>query len=149
MDLTRLRVLRQTYYTKDAFRTEAIKLFVQTSQCIFAHGSKAFTSPDPSATSSLIFCIAFDQSTNAGDAHSLLESRLFSSTDWFDSTQIVDLGIGKRARGVVGLGVVSKFVIAALRADLTEGGGEGSGGDPMHLYGEQGLNGLRNSWFLG
>lgn len=51
---------------------------------------------------------------------------------------MVDLGIGKRARGLVGLGVVSKFVVAALKADLVEGGGGsgGAGGDPMHLYGE-------------
>jgi len=52
---------------------------------------------------------------------------------------VVDLGIGKRARGLVGLGVVSKFVVAALKADLVEGGGGsggGAGGDPMHLFGE-------------
>ena len=105
---------------------------------MFAHQSKEFVSPDPATTASLIYCIAFDQSTKAGDTKSLLESRLYSSSNWFESSQIVDLGIGKRARGVVGLGVVSKFVVAALKADLVEGGGSGggAGGDPMHLYGQ-------------
>ncbi|KAL7415743.1 hypothetical protein BDY24DRAFT_337902 [Mrakia frigida] len=127
----------ETYATKDAFRTPSFLLLSQTNQCLFAHGSKDFVSPSPSETSSLIFCIAFDQSTKAGDAHSLLESRLYSSKDWFEKDNtVVDLGIGKRARGLVGLGVVSKFVVAALKADLVEGGGGsgGAGGDPMHLY---------------
>jgi len=90
----------QTYATKDAFRTPSFLLLSQTSQCLFAHGSKDFVSPSPSETSSLIFCIAFDQSTKAGDAHSLLESRLYSSKDWFEKDNaVVDLGIGNRESG--------------------------------------------------
>jgi hypothetical protein len=47
------------------------------------------------------------------------------------------LGIGRGAKGVVGLGVVSKFLVVALRTDLVKGGeGSGGGGDPMAMYGE-------------
>jgi hypothetical protein len=78
-----------------------------------------------------VLCVAFDSSVKPGDGgHSLRESRLYSSDDWFETKKFVDMGIGKKARGVVGLGVVSKFMVAAMRA------GEGAtrravGGDPM------------------
>lgn len=122
--------------TKDAFRTPATLLLSQTTSCLFAHSTKAFVSSNPSVSSSHIFCIAFDQSTKPGDAKSLAESRLYGSSDWFETKELVDLGIGKRARGLVGLGGVSKFIVAALKADTGEGrSGEASGGDPMHLYG--------------
>lgn len=84
------------------------------------------------APESLVFCVAFDQSMKPGSGgmHSIKESRLYSSSDWFATKKFVDLGIGKKARGVVGLGVVSKFMVAALRADegLTR---RATGGDPM------------------
>ncbi|WWD19083.1 hypothetical protein CI109_103541 [Kwoniella shandongensis] len=121
----------ETFYTKDAFRSEPQLLLTQTSQCLFARSSAAFVdSPE-----SLIFCVAFDQSIKPGDGgmHSYKESRLYSSEDWFATKKFVDLGIGKKARGVVGLGVVSKFMVAALRV-LDDGSKRATGGDPMHLY---------------
>lgn len=118
----------ETYYTTDAFRSEPQLLLSQTSQCLFARSSEAFKS----APESLIFCVAFDQSQKPGRGgmHSYKESRLFSSEDWFATKKFVDLGIGKRARGVVGLGVVSKFMVVALRAEGTTTK-RASGGDPM------------------
>ncbi|WWC63338.1 uncharacterized protein I303_105938 [Kwoniella dejecticola CBS 10117] len=119
----------ETYYTQDAFRSTPKLLLSQTSQCLFARSSDAFVN----APESLIFCVAFDESNKSGGMHSVKESRLYSSEDWFDTKKFVDLGIGKKARGVVGLGVVSKFMVAALK--VTEGDARrASGGDPMHLY---------------
>ncbi|KAK4688992.1 hypothetical protein P7C73_g1101, partial [Tremellales sp. Uapishka_1] len=122
----------ETYYTTDAFRSEASLMLSQTSQCLFARSSPAFVN----APEKLVFCVAFDQSMKPGDGgmHSYKESRLYSSEDWFESKKFVDLGIGKRARGVVGLGVVSKFMVVALRVLDGDGGRRAVGGDPMHLY---------------
>ncbi|ODN82335.1 signal sequence binding protein [Cryptococcus wingfieldii CBS 7118] len=121
----------ETFYTTDAFRSEPQLLLSQTSQCIFARSSEAFVS----APEKLVFCVAFDQSQKPGSGgmHSIKESRLYSSEDWFENKKFVDLGIGKRARGVVGLGVVSKFMVVALNvADM--GTKRAGGGDPMALY---------------
>ncbi|ORY35539.1 hypothetical protein BCR39DRAFT_567933 [Naematelia encephala] len=122
----------ETFYTTDAFRTAPELLLAQTSQCIFARST-----PDTAgAPEKLIFCVAFDPNTKPGPGgiHSYKDSRLFSSEDWFQNTKkFVDLGIGKKAKGVVGLGVVSKFMVAALRAADGESR-RASGGDPMHLY---------------
>lgn len=118
----------ETYYTTDAFRGEINLLLTQTSQCMFARSTKVFIE----APENMVFCIAFDQSQKPGSGgmHSAKESRLYSSEDWFETKKFVDLGIGRRARGVVGLGVVSKFMVVALRV----GGDESrraTGGDPM------------------
>lgn len=80
----------------------------------------------------MVFCIAYDQSRKPGSGgmHSIKESRLYSSEDWFETTKVEDLGIGRRARGVVGLGVVSKFMVVALRV-ATEESRRATGGDPM------------------
>jgi hypothetical protein len=65
-----------------------------------------------------------------GGMHSYKESRLYSSSDFYATKKYVDLGIGKKARGVVGLGVVSKFMVAALK--VVEGDAKRAvGGDPM------------------
>jgi hypothetical protein len=128
----------ETYYTQDAFRTPPTLLLTQTSSCLFAHSTPAFTSKE--TPQERVFCIAFDGSQKGktgGGYHSVKESRLFKSDDFFEtSASFVDLGIGKKAQGVVGLGVVSKFMIVVLRAGeagLQKRAGA-VGGDPMHLY---------------
>ena len=124
----------ETYYTTDAFRSEPKLLLSQTSECLFARSTKDHVE----ASKEMVLCVAFDQSQKPGSGgmHSYKESRLYSSSDWFENKQFVDLGIGKRARGVVGLGVVSKFMVAALRASdgAFAEGARAQGGDPMHLY---------------
>jgi hypothetical protein len=85
----------------------------RTSKCVFAHSSKDFKHDAPS---DLVFCIAWEAETKDG-MHSIESSRLIASTDYFgEDRQVIDFGIGTRlSRGVVALGVVSKFMVAALR----------------------------------
>ena len=90
----------------------------QTSKCVFAHASKDWKHDAPS---DLVFCIAWDAQNKDG-MHSIESSRLIASTDYFaQDRQVIDFGIGTRlSRGVVALGVVSKFMVAAIR-DLSSG----------------------------
>jgi len=53
----------------------------------------------------------------------LESSRLFSSEDYFSSVSIVDFGLGKQGNGVVALGIISKYMVAALK-DLRSQSGE-------------------------
>jgi len=131
----------ETYYTEDAFRTRPTLLLSQTSSCLFARSTKTFSLNNKAVPQERIFCVAFDGSQkgkSGGGYHSIRESRLYKSDDWFEEeTKFVDLGIGKRAQGVVGLGVASRYLVVALKAieggSLTSRAG-GPGGDPMHLY---------------
>ena len=80
----------------------------------------------------MVLCVARADSSNA---HTLSESRLFSSTDFFkNDTKIVDFGSSnpKSGRGVLALGVVSKFLVCAVR-DLVNSPPGGAGGE-LILY---------------
>jgi hypothetical protein len=68
----------------------------------------------------LIFCLAFE--STAEEIPSIESSRLLASNDFFaEDRRIIDFGIGSRlSRGAIAMGVVSKFLVVALR-DLSEG----------------------------
>ena len=86
----------------------------------------------------LVYCVAFEPPTTSDASSPLLsgmrtlrESRLYSSTDFFDKdTSFVDLGIGKDARGVVGIGGVQKYLVTALKPTAGTAGSDGE----MVLY---------------
>ena len=69
---------------------------------------------------------------------------MYSSTDWFQSDrhQFVDLGIGKEARGVVGIGGVQKYLVTALKPSAArDAGGAGDAGSGGGGGGSSGSNG--------
>ncbi|KIM31671.1 hypothetical protein M408DRAFT_317928, partial [Serendipita vermifera MAFF 305830] len=105
------------FFTKDGFAGEPKLLLRDTSNCIFAHSSKEFSHNEHD---DLIFCQAFE--AGAQEPHSITNSRLFSSSDFFnEDRRVVDFGLsGRLSRGVMAIEMVSKFLVVALR-DLSEG----------------------------
>ena len=144
--ISKPRTLLQTFYTKDAFNTAPKPMLSYTSRCLFAHDKKEYAK---NVDDSLVYCVAFEpplaksdkgKDTLAGQIEdfitggerTLRESRLYSSYDFFQKeTNFVDLGIGKEARGVVGIGGVQKYLVTALKPTSSTGGQDSS---EMVLY---------------
>lgn len=124
------------FYTTNAFETQPSKLMEHTSKCMWAYSTKEFPTDNAiSIPKETIFCIAFEPPTdqqvpipkfgNLADwlssVRSLRESRLYTSIDFFQtSPKFVDLGIGREARGVVGIGAIEGFLVAALKPTSDE-----------------------------
>jgi photosystem II stability/assembly factor-like uncharacterized protein len=99
----------ETYYTTSGFGEDPKKMLSMVSSCTFARSQKVVDTPED-----VVFCVAYD--TKPSDNHRLTDARLYRSDNWFESKEYVDLGIGKRAVGVVGFGVVSKFMVVAVQS---------------------------------
>lgn len=125
----------ETWVTTDTFSSPPKKMIDHTSKCIWAYSNKHFKSTVPLET---VFCIAYEPPSDelkptssrtsgpvslldrlkalTGQLSSLRESRLYSSSDFFvkDRT-LIDLGLGKNSKGVVGMGAVQRYIVVALK----------------------------------
>ena len=125
-----------------------------TSRCLWAHSTKDVALDVPKE---LVYCVAYETSSSstsleslmgkleklasAGGLRSITDSRLYSSKDFFQEEKtFVDLGIGKKARGVVGIGGVKGYIVVALKPGIFGSDDSGSknptgqNGDEMLLY---------------
>lgn len=122
-------------YTTDAFASQPKKLLDYSQECVWAHSTKQFTHD---AANEMVFCVAFgspdQQRRDKPPTRTLRESRLYASKDFFQNDKtLVDLGIGERqARGIVGLGTVQSFLVAALKP--TSDDSPNGTNDEMVLY---------------
>ncbi|GAA99449.1 hypothetical protein E5Q_06148 [Mixia osmundae IAM 14324] len=125
-----------SFVTRDAFSSDPKKMLEHTSKCIWAHSTLEAAADVPDEQ---IFCVAFEapsDNASSGGMRSLKESRLYASTDFFDKDRrLIDLGIGKEARGLVGIGGIKKYLVVALRPPSAYNGGTDSdGADQMLMY---------------
>lgn len=144
----------QTYVTQDGFASQPKLMMQDTSKCMWAHSTKEAAKDIPTE---LVYCVAFESTSSTaantfedlidkleklastGGMRSVTDSRLYSSTDLFQKQKtFVDMGIGRNARGVVGIGGIKGFIVAALKPGLFGSGdgnaGAGQNGDEMVLY---------------
>lgn len=106
-----------TYYSQDGLKTTPTLLRKNTHSCIFARSTQQFKE----ASEMLILCIDED---NESSRKFPMNLRLVSSDDGFKSEKEVLADSGP-LRGVVGLGTVQTFIVAATKS---------TGTDEMALY---------------
>ena len=139
----------KTYITQDGFASAPRKMLEDTSRCLWAHSTKDVALD---ISNQLIYCVAYDTTAapsaegvlgklerlaSSGGVRSITDSRLYSSADFFQKDKtFVNLGIGKNARGVVGIGAVKGYVIVALKPGLF-GSDDSSGKRPTGQNGEE------------
>ncbi|EJU03910.1 Oligoxyloglucan reducing end-specific cellobiohydrolase [Dacryopinax primogenitus] len=109
----------EAYYSLDQFSDDLKLLLTPITRCVFARSTKDFlTAPERQ-----VLCVGIDVESSEG--HAVESSRLYTSEDFFDTDgQIVNFGRGKQGRGVVALGVVSKFIVVALKDLVNPDSGE-------------------------
>ncbi|KAJ6476355.1 Oligoxyloglucan reducing end-specific cellobiohydrolase [Mycena sanguinolenta] len=94
---------RETYITKDAFKSPPSLMLNNTVKCQFAHSSSEFT---PEVESDRVYCI---QSIDGGRMDSST-ARLYSSTDYFETEKTVEeLCAGAGAKGFISDNALNVF----------------------------------------
>ncbi|KAF7373252.1 Sortilin [Mycena sanguinolenta] len=99
---------RETYITKDAFKSPPVLMLNNTVKCQFAHSSSEFA---PDVDSDLVYCI---QSIDGGRTDSST-ARLYSSTDYFNAEKTVEeLCAGAGAKGFISDNALPYNVFASM-----------------------------------
>jgi len=106
------------YYTENSFTSNPKLMLENVGSCTFAQTSKNFKN----SSSKLIFCIQQDENSNDIFPEN---QRLVSSENWFTDINEIKGDNGRVLRGLVGIGSVQKFLVAASKS---------SGTDEMALY---------------
>lgn len=101
-----------TYYTESSFEQSPKLLRQNTHSCIFARSTKNFKE----SSSKLVLCIDEDRESNRKFPMNL---RLVATENWFKTESEV-LGEDGPLRGVVGLGAVQTFIVAATKRPGTD-----------------------------
>lgn len=112
------------YYTTDAFATDVKQAMDVVLRCNWAKTTREVVVPQHAMTR--IFCLAWDESVHQNaptGQQSASKTRMWASDDFFKTRRIVDLGLGRDARGFMGLGASRRYLITALQ-DPTQGRGK-------------------------
>lgn len=102
----------RTYYTEDSFKSSPHMLRQNTHSCIFARSTMSFKK----SSSKTVLCIDEDEISNRKFPMNL---RLVTTDDWFKTEREI-LGESAPLRGVVGLGAVQSFIVAATKSPGTD-----------------------------
>ncbi|OLL21991.1 Vacuolar protein sorting/targeting protein 10 [Neolecta irregularis DAH-3] len=106
------------YYTQNSFSSDPKLMLENVGSCTFAQTSKDFKK----ASAESVFCIQQDQNSNDQYPEN---QRLVSSDNWFVDMTEIKGDNGRVLRGLIGIGSVQKFLVAASKS---------SGTDEMALY---------------
>ncbi|KAK9765550.1 vacuolar protein sorting/targeting protein PEP1 [Basidiobolus ranarum] len=99
----------EVYYTKDAFATSPILLRKNIAKCVWGRSTPYFQNVPEQMT----LCLEYTGDGAIADTNDL---RLVQSEDYFQSSMIVKFNDEARGMGgVVGLSIVEKYLIAALK----------------------------------
>ncbi|ORY81895.1 hypothetical protein BCR37DRAFT_379793 [Protomyces lactucae-debilis] len=101
-----------TYYTTDMFDSKPSKMREHTQNCIFARSTKVFKEGAKDA----VLCVDEDADSKQKFP---LNLRLMASHDWFKTETHISSDNGP-IRGVIGLGAVQTFIVAATRSPGTD-----------------------------
>ncbi|CAI2174094.1 5724_t:CDS:10 [Funneliformis geosporum] len=97
-----------TYYTTDGFDTPPKLLLENMNNCIWAHSNGDFDE----APEQTIYCIYYKGS---GSMRKPSDYRLTQSEDYFEHWDYVNFNTGGDVSGVIGLGTIRKYLVAAVK----------------------------------